>query len=166
MERIEVQQRIQTWFKQYRYVILVVALGVLLMVIPTKSDTGNQVELTEPQPITASVNEELEEILSQIHGVGKVRVMITEATGAETIYQTDSDRSESGDAVSNREDTVVVSARDSETGLIRTVTPPTYLGAIIVCQGGENPAVRLAVSQAVSAVTGISTDRITVLKMK
>jgi len=36
----------------------------------------------------------------------------------------------------------------------------------VVCQGADDPAVRLAVSQAVSSVTGISTDRISVLKMK
>ena len=54
----------------------------------------------------------------------------------------------------------------NETGLIKQVNPPKYLGALIVCQGADDPSVRLAVSQAVASVTGISTDRISVLKMK
>ena len=40
------------------------------------------------------------------------------------------------------------------------------VGAIIVCQGGDSPTVRLNIVEAVSNVTGIGSDRITVLKMK
>lgn len=167
MDRIEVQKRIQTWFKQYRYGILVVAIGIFLMLLPGKSDPEAPSVTSQPEAAAElSVSEELTQILTQIQGVGKVRVMITEATGAETIYQTDLDRTESSDSGTYREDTVVISGNNSDTGLVKTITPPTYLGAIIVCQGGGDPAIRLAVSQAVSAVTGISTDRITVLKMK
>jgi len=61
---------------------------------------------------------------------------------------------------------VIISSGSGEQGLIQTVTPPVYLGAIVVCQGGADPSVRLAVTQAVSVITGIGTDRITVLKMK
>jgi len=167
MDRVEVQRKFQSWFKQYRYGILVVAIGIFLMMLPSKSEPVEHKETTLPEaPAALSVSEELSQILSQIQGVGKVQVMITEATGAETIYQTDLDRTQSTDSTTHREDTVVISNHDSDAGLIKTVTPPTYLGAIVVCQGGGDPAVRLAVSQAVSAVTGISTDRITVLKMK
>ena len=37
-------------------------------------------------------------ILGQIAGVGKVKVLITEANGAETVYQTDENRSVSQDS--------------------------------------------------------------------
>ena len=43
---------------------------------------------------------------------------------------------------------------------------PVYQGAIILCQGADSPSVRLAITQAVSKVTGLPTDRIAVLKMK
>ena len=39
-------------------------------------------------------------------------------------------------------------------------------GAVVVCDGGDDAAVRLAVTQAVSAYTGLGSDRITVMKMK
>ena len=167
MDRIEVQRKLQSWFKQYRYGILIVAIGIFLMLLPGKSDTSESAKLADTAiSAESSVSEELTDILSQIQGVGKVRVMITEATGAETVYQTDLDSTDSADTSSRREETVLISTQNADAGLIRTVTPPTYLGAVIVCQGGADPTVRLAVSQAVSAVTGISTDRITVLKMK
>ena len=54
----------------------------------------------------------------------------------------------------------------NQTGLIRQINPPVYLGAVIVCQGGDKPAVKLAVAEAVSRVTGLRSHQIVVLKMK
>ena len=45
----------------------------------------------------------------------------------------------------------------------RTVYP-TYRGALVVCQGGDRADVKLAVTEAVAALTGLSADRITVAK--
>ena len=92
--------------------------------------------------------------------------MITERSGSETHYQTDVSGTQDEDGISNDSRTVLVSSGGAEAGLIKSVSPPVYLGAIVVCQGADDPAVRLAVSQAVAAVTGISMDRISVLKMK
>ena len=95
--------------------------------------------------------------------LGKVEVMLTECQGAETLYQTDIQQSPD----SIREDTVLTSdAQRQDHGLVRQVNPPVYLGAVVVCQGGDSPKVRLAVVKAVMSVTGLSSDKITVLKMK
>ena len=152
--------------RKYKYAVLILCVGILLMTFP-KGDRVNEVKqpAAETEPVT-NITDELTLILSQIQGVGKVRVMLTELSGAETHYQTDEDRSNSPETSSVRKETVIVSIDGNDQGLIRSVTPPVYLGAIIVCQGGGDPAVRLAVTQAVSSVTGIGTDRITVLKMK
>ena len=39
-------------------------------------------------------------------------------------------------------------------------------GAVVVCAGGGDAGVRLEVTRAVSAYTGLGSDRITVIKMK
>ena len=41
---------------------------------------------------------------------------------------------------------------------------PTYRGALVVAQGGDDPQIRLELSMAVSALTGLGSDRITVCK--
>lgn len=41
---------------------------------------------------------------------------------------------------------------------------PTFQGALIVCGGGDNPAVKLQIVEAVRALTGLSADRISVCK--
>ena len=80
-----------------------------------------------------------------------------------THYQKNTDQT--SDAL--REDTVLVTDESrTEQGLIRQVLPPQYRGAVIVCQGGDRASVRLNIVEAVSAVTGLTSDKITVLKMK
>ena len=159
------KERLAGAIGKYKYVVLIILLGMVFMWIPEKGDSV-PINTESHDETSQDISEELEEILGQIQGVGRVSVMITLATGEETVYQTDMDRSEGNDSFSEREDTVIVSGNGVQSGLVQTVTPPTYLGAIIVCQGADRPTVQLAVMQAVSAVTGIGTDRITVLKMK
>ena len=50
--------------------------------------------------------------------------------------------------------------------MITQVIPASYMGAIVVCQGGDRPSVKLAIVKAVSDVTGLTSDKISVLKMK
>lgn len=151
-------------FKQYKYAVLILLLGLALMLIPGKRSVPQTAEpIAAQESQSTDVCALLEEILSQIQGAGKVRVLLSEAAGERTIYQTDSDVS--GD--SNRQDTVIVTDGDrAQSGLIQQIDPPTYLGAIIVCQGGDRPEVRLAIAEAVSRYTGLGVDKISVLKMK
>ncbi len=167
MDRINISGKVKELFGKYKYVALILLLGIVLMLLPEGSEAPSPQTAEILQPAPATQAQQLEEILSQISGVGRVRVLLTEAAGAETIYQTDQDSVSSSDSQTLKVETVIITDSDrTQTGLVRTVTPPTYLGAIIVCQGGNDPTVRLAIAQAVSNVTGIGFDRITVLKMK
>ena len=89
------------------------------------------------------------------------------ATGEETVYQTDTESSSSGDSNDKSNKTVIITdSQRNEQGLIRQVNPVVYQGAIVVCQGADDPTVRLAITQAVSKITGLGTDAICVLKMQ
>lgn len=157
-------KRLKKGFKQYKYAVLILLLGLALMLIPGKRSAPQTTEsVATPESQSTDVCALLEEILSQIHGAGKVRVLLSEKAGERIIYQTDSDVSGDG----NRQDTVIVTDSDrAQNGLIQQVESPTYLGAIIVCQGGDRPEVRLAIAEAVSRYTGLGIDKISVLKMK
>lgn len=152
------KQRLTGCITKYRYVILILLAGILIMTVPEPRE--------EPVKVPAEVScrdlqTQLAEILGKISGVGKVEVLLTEATGAETVYQVDENRNQM-----NRDTVIVRNSQREEAGLVKQVVPPEYRGAVIVCQGAENAAVRLAVVEAVKSVTGLSSDRITVLKMK
>ncbi len=153
--------------KQYKYVIIIVIAGIFLMLLPV----GNRKQEEQSDPISVtqakSMEERLTEVLSQIRGAGKVRVMLTESVGAETIYKTDESISVSGDSSSSKKDTVTVTDENrAQDGLITQVNPPKYQGAVIVCKGADDPKVRLAIISAVSSLTGLRSDRITIVRMK
>lgn len=52
--------------------------------------------------------------------------------------------------------------------LTMTVTPGTerWEGAVVVCEGADSAAVRLTLTQALRALTGLPSDRITIVKGK
>ena len=168
MDRIDFTEKTRELFSKYKYVLLILCAGILLMQFPDRVTAQPQsIAPTEGPDPPATRADELEEILSQINGVGKVKVLLTEADGAQTVYQTNEDINHSQDSESRRVETVVVTnSNREEVGLVRSITPPVYLGAIIVCQGGDIPTIQFSIVQAVSNVTGITSDRITVLKMK
>ena len=150
------RRKLTVLISRYRYVLLVLLAGIIFMLLPESAP-----EQTDPLPVpmaeTQDVQTRLEQILGRIRGAGEVAVMLTEAAGEEVIYQSDGDGG----------DTVLVTGADrSEQGLVRSREPPVYRGAIIVCTGGDSAAVRLAIVDAVAAVTGLGTDKITVLTMK
>ena len=152
--------------KKYRYALLIVLIGLVLMLIPTKSSTKTIDETQTSAGTTQktlSMSQELEQILSHMQGVGDVKVMLTVSAGEKTIFQTDPDIS--GD--SQRHETVIVTdSQRAQSGLVQQGNPAVYQGAIIVCHGADSAAVRLAVVEAVARVTGLGADRISVLKMK
>lgn len=166
MDRLKIKEKSLLFLKKYRYVLLVLAIGLILMALPDGSSTDSA-PTPSTEPTGESMETRLEEILSQIDGVGKVRVMLTERTGQHYTYQSDEDTQTASDSSSTRRDTVIITDGDrAQQGLIQQVDPPEYQGAVVVCQGGDRAAVRLAVTQAVCHVTGLGTDKISVLKMK
>lgn len=140
---------------KYRWAVLILLLGVVLMLIPSSKKTEDQATTTETAPESSDMAEELETILAQIKGVGKVQVLLSLEAGQTTVYRIDEDG------------TVIVTDADrAQNGLVERVESPKYRGAVIVCQGADSPNVRLSIVEAVASVTGLGTDRITVLKMK
>lgn len=160
-------ERIISLMKQYRYGFLILLLGVGLMLIPTGETDQKQVSTPEVSSDEVTLEERLAEILSRMEGVGKAEVMLTYAMGEETIYETieDSTMGDSSERFS-REPVIITGSDRGEQGLIQQVIPPVFRGAIVVCEGGGNPGVKLAIVEAVSDVTGLTADKITVLKMK
>ena len=63
--------------------------------------------------------------------------------------------------------TVIISNGDrSEETVALQQLSPQYQGALVVCSGGDDPAVRLCLSDAVSALTGLGADKISICKGK
>ncbi len=154
--------------RKYRYCLRVLLIGVGLMLIPERETAEDNAAPQETAPVESGteLQEALAQILSQIDGAGEVQVMLTVASGEETVYQTD-EKLSGGESGSQDRDTVIITDADrAESGLVRQVNPPVYLGAIVVCQGADRASVKLAIVDAVAKATGLDSTQISVLKMK
>ena len=69
-----------------------------------------------------------------------------------------------GEEYSRKFETVLVDGANGDEVVVRRTISPIYRGALVVCGGGDRPSVRLAVTQAVSALTGLPASRVAVEK--
>jgi len=166
MELKQLSNKLLSAVTKYRYALIVLIIGLVFLLLPGKKTESKPNTPAQSNPNTIELDA-LSNILKSIDGAGDVKVLLSIASGEETIYQTDSDISTSGDGGSTRIETVLINdSQRQQAGLVRQVNPPIYLGAIVVCQGADNAAVRLAITQAIAKITGLGTDHICVLKMK
>jgi len=166
------KERMKKWsignlWKKYKYVGLVVLAGIVLMVLPAgtsapdpKKDSGGfSLEDTERR---------MEELLGRMDGVGRVQVMLTLRSG-ETLSLAEDSSATLGSGGDVRQDSQVLTVNRGSGKQEVVVTQrlyPTYQGAVVVCQGAGDSRVRLRVMETVAVLTGLSSDKISVVQWK
>jgi len=147
--------------KKYRIVILGI-VGLALLILPgllsnreKRSDTS---AVTDIEYYSDKIEEKLEELLAFANGVGNVRVVVTLDCSDETVYAQNTDVK--GDGYSGE---YVIIASDGEEGGVRVKEIyPKIRGVAVVCDGGDNIAVKKRVTELVSGALGISSGKIVV----
>ena len=151
---------------RYKYVLIIIVIGIVLLLWPTgKQDAGTDgtADVRETFDLEA-LEEKLSRTLSQVEGAGKVTVTLTVKRGMEQVLASDRTTSVGDRGSSVEEETVLISTGSGQDTVLLTQKYPTFQGALIVCEGGDSVEVRLLLTQAVSALTGLGADRITVCK--
>lgn len=167
MDWLTQTHNIREVFQKYRYVMLVLLTGLFLMLLPGREQSTAPTESRVAVQQADDLEKRLELLLSQLYGAGKVKVLLSEAAGEQILYQFNESKDTQDTSESVRRDTVVVSGADrSEQGLITQTLAPRYQGAVVLCQGADSASVRLSIIEAVSSATGLSTNHISVFKMK
>lgn len=129
----------------------------------------------------AELEARLEEILSQMDGAGRVRVMITGKDNGEKVVEKDmpsqnSSVQEEGEGEGSvrtssdetREETTVY-MRDGnglETPYVRQELSPNITGVLVLAEGGDNAVVEKNITDAVKALFGLEAHKIKVMKMQ
>ena len=160
----EAARRWKGALRKYSYVLLIAAAGIVLLLLPTGGRDSPEPE-TPAREEGASFDldafeEKLERTLSQIEGVGTARVVLTLDGGSRQVLARNQERDGDGGS-SNTVVTVGRGSGSQEVVPLQTVAPE-FRGALVVCPGGGNASVRLKLIEAVSAVTGLGSDRISV----
>ena len=150
---------------KYKFVLLILCLGLLLILLPTGKEKTAEIGSIQTSYTSDEISQEaLASILSKINGAGRVEVLLSAETSGQTEYQLDTDTTASA---SNRSTTVTVTdSQRNEKGLINRTHAPEYRGAVVVCDGADDPMVNYAIVNAVANITGLRSDQISVLKMK
>lgn len=145
-------------WKKYKYVGLVVLAGILLMLLPGKKTAA------DPQESGGSFSlEDTERRMEEL--LGRVQVMLTLKNGPELELAEDADDTDrDGELRRQREPVTLNRGSGYQDVVVTRETYPVYLGAVVVCQGAGSGGVRLAVTEAVAALTGLPADRITVVQ--
>lgn len=121
---------------------------------------------------------QLEEILGQIEGVGKVKVLITYSQTSQTVpmynedtSQKDTEETDTSGGTRKIIETdvqkeIIYQETDGEKSpIIQSTVSPKVEGAIITAQGATDTNIKANIIQAVEAVTGISSHKIQVFAM-
>ena len=162
---------VQRIWERYKWAGLVILAGVVALLWPsggTKETSTAQSTAVAALGDPEALQEEMEEILSHISGVGEVRLLLTVETDGERQLAGNTETSYSGSASApedfSRSWEAVMAQDGGQTPVVTTTRYPTYRGALVVCQGGDQASVRLAVTEAVTALTGLPADRVSVAK--
>lgn len=122
--------------------VVFMLLGVVLIFSSSFLDTGSAKQTSDEEKsideYRLQLEEELEQFCERIEGVGKCRVFIT------------IERKNGG---------------SYKTSYTEETSPPTVLGITVLCEGAESDIVKRNLVQMLSALFGIGSNRISVLKL-
>ena len=173
--------------------LIAVLVGALLLVVALPSGEKNEKssEKGEESVTTAATDSggtkadryrrqletELAQMLEEMEGVGKVKVMITLKDSGERVVE--KDRSDSStvseeteqEALKRREtqlqseETTVYADRETNEPFVSKENRPAVEGVLILAEGGDSTAVKQNISDAVLALFHVDAHKIKVVKM-
>lgn len=143
-----------------------------------KLATTNQVQVEQVSK-EDTLSQKLEAILSQIQGVGEVKVFINYSESSEVVamYNENSKSSTTEETdtsggirkvqeTDSQKDIIYQENNGTKTPMTKKVIEPKIEGAIITAKGANNIDVKTNIIQAVEAATGLPTHKIQVFEMQ
>lgn len=157
-------------------ILLLIAVGVLLLLVSIK-DSGRQAATTgksqntvteqstsdDMQRYREKMEKQVKEILEQVEGVGKADVMLTLQASKEKVTLKDNKQ----DDTKTEEETVLLDgeSRESSPYVVQEIEPQIE-GIVVVCSGGDSPAMQREIISAISALFPVESHKIKVMKSK
>ncbi len=160
----------QTAFVIIGIIVFIIMVAGELLGSSTEVDSLTEESINSEEYIK-NTEKELENIIGDIQGAGKVKVMITLESCYENVYATGSnvktdEKTDSSQAEYQEEYIVLKNGSNNEECLVIKVFEPTVKGVAVVAQGADNPTVKNAILQTVCALFDISSAKVSVEKMQ
>lgn len=173
--------------------LIITVVAINLIWNGNKNETNEQTNNTSKQLATTNtvsqtnqiqsmeetnLETKLEEILSQIQGVGEVKVLINYSESSEVVamYNETSKTSNTEETdtsggtrkiqeTDTQKDIIYQEDNGEKTPITQKIVQPKIEGAIITAKGANQADVKANIIQAVEAVTGLATHKIQVFEM-
>lgn len=173
--------------------IILVLAGIMLLVLslPQGKSTesggtgkktvqnGQELALDAMEAYAKKQEKSTEEILSQVAGIGKVKVMLTLAASEERVPlqdndTTEEDTKEADSGGGNRDISRYESKRESiliqkdgeDSPYVVQITAPSVEGVVVVAQGAASAGIQREIIDAIQALFPIEAHKIKVMKME
>lgn len=173
------------------FVIILIVTIIIINMVLKEDDLVENTQINDTKTLAKSnketvqiideedeLKQDLKEILSKISGVGEVEVLITYSQTSQTVAlynednsQTDTEEEDSGGGnrkiteVSVKKEVIYQEVNGEKIPVTQSTIKPKIEGAIITATGAGNSEVKLKITQAVKAATGLATHKIQVFEM-
>jgi stage III sporulation protein AG len=147
------------WDKKYVPIIGAALLGLMLLIGGGITGGGKKSDGIDDADsyfsvrfYTEDLEERIEELCRQIHGIGEVHVLVTLEGGCEYVY--------AENMAGGSHSYLLTSDGEGESPVFVQQIYPRIRGVAVVCTKGNDSTVRLAVTQLLSAAFDIPSSRI------
>ena len=181
MGKIDLEKVVGVLKKKESLVILfIVGLLLLVIALPTKKESGEtadsniqtkeSIKTDDEEDYCESLERRLEEILSCIEGVGKVKVMITLKDTGKSVVEKDVTSEETSrneeKSSSRKEETVYGEEGNSTSPYVVNTYRPKIQGVLVVAQGVKDPVIQQEIMEGVMALFEVESHKINIINME
>ncbi len=160
--------------KKMQIIISALVIGIILIVISSfggrdekKQEIPSEIqENFNESEYTKALENKLEEMISLINGAGETKVIVTLECDYETVYAKDGSFAKDDNSTDEDSEYIIIDSADTQGGLVLKTVTPKIRGVAVVCSGGDSLYVRSAVTELLSAVLDVSSNRISVSKLR
>jgi len=155
--------------KKALFTVLAGLSGVLLILISeipfSSAESKNSNNSYESSYMNDNLEKEVEKLISQVKGAGRVSVMLTYESDEERVFARDTETERQGtEKAQMSQKHIIVDSSSGETGLIIKTVYPEIRGVAVVCTGGDDPQVKSEISALLSALFDIGSNRISIAR--
>lgn len=154
----------KNWNK--RSILMFIGILGIFLIFSGNSLQSNQKDIPAVESATQTISAEeytehlehsLTQLISSIDGAGEVQVAVTLESSTQTVYALNQKEEET--------EHIILNQAQGQNALIEMVWEPEIRGVAIVCKGADNIKVCSQITETVSVLTGVSTNRISIAKM-
>ncbi len=160
-----------TYFKDKKIMTVVAVmalLGILLLVMPSNSNTNTDLSSNDDRmkAYAESLENKIAEFCSKISGASNVQVTVYFDSGFETVYAFNEESKTTSSGTNSEKKYVTIGSGSGESMVCVVEKMPNICGIAIVCRGGGNAIVANEIINLISSAYGVPKNKIYVAEGK